>query len=82
MVNFPYDPLPVPEYKRIGAGNVVRGTFNVENLAKAANIARAVKRSNPAQLKMRVEEGQFKTLEDVLTTYNALMAYLIFFERQ
>jgi len=80
MVNFPYDPLPVPEYERIGDGNVVHGTFNVENLAKAANIARVVQESNPAQLKMRVEDGQFKTLEDVLTTYNALKAYLIFFE--
>ena len=77
VVNFPYDPLPVPEYAFIEGGHVVRGTFCVENLARAASIARAVQASNPEQFRTHIPGGKFESLADVLMTYNALKAYLV-----
>ncbi|MEI7494617.1 MAG: hypothetical protein WCJ92_08510 [Alphaproteobacteria bacterium] len=77
MVNFPYDPLPMPGYQRIGDGHVVRGTFSVENLARAASIARVVQASNPDEFNKRIPGGKFESLADVLMTYNALKAYLV-----
>lgn len=89
VVNFPYDftavPLPydfaVPQYKRVGEGKVVFGTFHLENFAKAMQIARSVQESTPAMLDEIVEGGQFQSFADVLTTYNAFKAYLNYFVR-
>ena len=76
VVNFPYDPLPVPQYERVGEGKVVFGTFHLENFAKAMQIAHSVQESTPAMLDRTIEGGQFQSFADVLTTYNAFKAYL------
>lgn len=74
-VHFLYDLTPVPEYVSVGEGKVIFGAYNYR-IGHLAGLAQEIVARQPAELNQRRDLGPFRSLADIITTYNALVAYV------